>query len=151
MAAQTKTEIIGGEKWSCTQMPATQALAIEGRLIGPIMQAIGPLFGSLGQPAEMQAAAINQAFAAIARSVPPSEFSALIRELCEQAACDGKRVDFDTKFTGGTGVLLRYQVAWFVLRVNYQDFFDALLPEGAGERAQEAILKRMTGAGAVAA
>lgn len=151
MAAQTKTEEIGGERWSCTQMPATQALAIEARLVGPILQSLGPLFGALGQPDEAQAAAINQAFGAIAKAVPPAEFVSLIRELCEQAACEGKRVDFDTKFTGGKGVLLRYQVAWFVLRVNYQDFFDALLPEGAGERAQEAILKRMTGAGAVAA
>lgn len=151
MPCEMKSKIIGTEKWSCMQMSATRSLNLQARLIPPVLQAIGPLFSAMGQPDEVQVAAINQAFSAVANAIKPAEFAALIQELCEEAMKDGKRVEFESTFSGGKSVMLAYQVAWFVLEANLGDFFAELLPAGVHARAQEAIMKRMTGPGAVAA
>lgn len=151
MACETKTKTIDGEVWKVVQMPASQALALESRLLPAVAQGIGPLVAAMGKTASEQGTAISQAFAVISKALPPDDFAEIVRDLCSQAIRGNRRVDFEQDFSGGKGVLLRYQVAWFVLEANFADFFDALLPQGARDRAAEAFKSRIDGAAAEAA
>lgn len=135
MACKTIVEKIGDHEVSVMQLSATQALDLESRLAPAILQGIVPIVASLGQDDDTQMDAISTGLAGMVRALPPKELASLIRELCSQVMIDGQRVEFDAAFSGGDGVLLRYQIAWFVLRANFSGFFEALLPAGALERA----------------
>ena len=126
-------------------MSATEALTLESKIAPVLLQAVVPVLSTLGQSDDRQAEVISQAIGAVSRAMPPAEFAALIKELCSQSTLfkAGKRVDFERDFQGGGGVLLRYQVAWFVLETNFADFFGALLPAGVLDRAKDLFAQKM--------
>ena len=172
MGCKTITEKLGGHEVSVMQLSATEATALESRLAPVILQGIVPIVSSIGKSDDVQAAAISSGMSGMMSSMPPAEMAALMVELCEQVNIDGKRVEyeiidpafwvsiaamkpfqrnaiidvglqFDRDLGGADGVLLKYQLAWFVLRANFSGFFKALLPEGVGERAAKQFGKSL--------
>lgn len=144
MACETKSKQIGESVWSVTQLPATAALELEARLFPALTQGIAPIMGAIGTSPDEQRRAVAEAFSAVSKAIPPTEYAKLIRDLCSMAARDGKPVNFEVDFSGGSGVFLKYQVAWFVLEANFADPLADLLPAGIAER----VLEGMRSAGA---
>lgn len=138
MGCESKTREILGRRVSVTQMPASEALEVETKIAPAMLRGIVPLISVFGESDETQVDAIGKAVTNTTDALPADELVALIHKLCnpELVFIDGEGVDFDKHFSGGTGVLLRYQVVWFVLETNYSDFFGALFPEGVLERAK---------------
>lgn len=145
MPCEMKSKMIDGKRWTTMQMSATRALMLHSRLLPAFLQGIGPVFASLGKPDAEQLDAMSQAFSAISKAIPPAEFVAIVKELCEEAAIDGKRVDFDQAFSGGGGMVTCYKVAWFVLEANFSELFREVAPDGARERAQSLLMQKMAG------
>jgi len=135
---ETKTRLIGGRSWSCTQMPPTMALEFETELAPLFLHAIVPLVSVIGRSDADQADVLGKAISAMTSALPPKDMASMITRLCnpELVFVDKSGVEFDKDFAGGEGVLLRYQVVWFVLETNFSDFFGALLPEGVIARAK---------------
>ncbi len=143
---EDRKTVIDGHKLTVTQMAPTDALALEMR-IGPLLlKGLTAALGGAGKSEDDQVAAAVKGIETVFSSLPPDEMAEIITDLCSQPFMDGEKVQFDRDFAGGKGVLLRYRVAWWVLEVNYADFFGEMLPAGALARAQQMIERRMSSA-----
>lgn len=144
MPCETIPKQINGETWTVTQMPPTQALELEIRLAPVLMQGGARLFAAFGKGEAEQDAALQNAIVAMTDALPAKDLVEIIKGLCSQCFRNGERVVFEKDFQGGAGVMLRYQVAWFVLEANFADFFGAMLPDGMMDRAK-ALYDEKTG------
>ncbi|MDK1020036.1 MAG: hypothetical protein QGD90_00170 [Candidatus Hydrogenedentes bacterium] len=151
MGLDPKTEMIDGHKWTVCPFPARRAIQLKVRLakaIGPAIAELIPALGSLGidkpgvakdqdtkgeTKADVEAStdaalsAFPKAMACLAENLGEEEFTQTILDLMELSSRDDTQITpeyFDTAFAGNFAEM--YKAIWFILKVNYSDFFKGL-------------------------
>jgi hypothetical protein len=138
--------------------PAAKALRLQHKLVKIIGPAFGRLIGSLSSGDTDQVGKVSlgnikidgfevsQALESLFSQLSEDEFMSLIKELFSGVSCevtrDGKSVliDFQENFEARLDIVFQrklftiYPVIFFVLEVNFPDFFGQL--EGIGNRLQ---------------
>ena len=132
MAIETRTKTIGEHEVSVTQFPARRAIKLKMRLINIFGPAIGELLGSVDKvkgssviDANIKGSSLSAGFAKLAGAVDPDLMVALMEQLFTSVRLDGREFSWemaDTEYAGDIGRL--YEIAYFVLRVNFESFFD---------------------------
>jgi hypothetical protein len=124
---------IKGSKYSVTQFTARRALKLQTRL----MKMFGPFL------VEMFEKRPSTAFQMLASSISEQALDECVVELLSSTRKEGHELTpqiIDIEFAGDLGALI--DVLAFVLKVNYENFFPALLailPEAAESKKTEAV------------
>lgn len=171
MGLDPKTEIIDAHKWTVCPFPARRAIQLKVRLakaIGPAIAELIPALGSLGinkpgvakdrdtkdqdakgeTKADVEAStdaalsAFPKAMACLAENLGEEEFTQTILDLMELSSRDDTQITpeyFDTAFAGNFAEM--YKAIWFILKVNYSDFFKGLGASNIG-RSLKAFLPK---------
>lgn len=160
MGLDPKTETIDGHKWTVCPFPARRAIQLKVRLakaIGPAIAELIPALGALGKDdpgdakdqdakADVEASteaalsAFPKAMACLAENLGEEEFTQTILDLMELSSRDDTQITpeyFDTAFAGNFAEM--YKAIWFILKVNYSDFFKGLGASDIG-RSLKALL-----------
>ena len=141
MGLDAKTEMIDGHKWTVCPFPARRAIQLKVRLakaIGPAIAELIPALGALGKDApaadatpeantDAALSAFPKAMACLAENLGEEEFTQTILDLMELSSRDDTTITpeyFDTAFAGNFAEM--YKAIWFILKVNYSDFFKGL-------------------------
>lgn len=131
MAIETRKKTIGEHEVAVTQLPARRAIKLKIRLINIFGPAIGELLGSVENvkgstlmDADINGSTLSAGFTQLAKAVDPDLMVALMEQLFQAVRIDGKEFNWeiaDMEFAGDLGRL--YEIAFFVLRVNFESFF----------------------------
>lgn len=121
MACKDETKEINGKQYYVVQLPPRTALLIKFKLLALLGPAAKELAKGVGAKKADQTEALLDGFVSLFKDVNPVELVALMQEVTETAKCDGKRIQFDKHFQGS--LLEVYQVFFWVLTVNFSDFF----------------------------
>ena len=144
MACKQDSKIIGEHEYFVRQLPAKDALTLQFKLV----QILGGALASLGvqlkeNPSDAE---IVKMIGAMLQQVTigkdPEALMKLLVEIVCGATCDGKRItpggsnsdktySFNDLFNGDLSSI--FEVAVFVIQVNYADFLKGLLALGAAE------------------
>jgi hypothetical protein len=131
---ETKEKTIDGRRVTVSQFPARKALTLKVKLIKLFGPSLAQLFGgpkkmSLNSSIEEMAPAIEK----LSATLEPEQFLDLVLEMLTMTRVDGREVvpNFDMEFTGN--LLFVYKIAWYVIEVNYGNFFG---PNGIGRMGQ---------------
>lgn len=122
----TETTVIDGAEYSITQLPGRRGLEMFGKLAG----IMGPAaLEALSKGFSMDEDISNLAPIGLAlfSQIKPGELTTITDELFYAALINGKplKEQADIIFQGKTFTLLK--VIAFAVKVNYYDFFDALV------------------------
>ena len=143
MGIETKTRAIDGTKYAVTTFPARRGLKLQVTLVRTLGPALSELMKAVPKGVstknllnvdvklEHVAGALATAFSGLSEE----EFMALVMRLLESTSREGAEITeetFDLDFSGN--YMHVYKVLWFVLEVNYGDFF--------GERGLGSIIRR---------
>lgn len=129
MSIQTKEKMIDGRSIKVAQFPARRALQFKARILRLVAPFIGELMrtvgkgGKLSLDTDVPVETIVEAMNKIA-DVKPEEFVDLCVSLMQCTWIDGKEISesvFDMEFAGNT--LLMYKIIWYIVQVNFSDFF----------------------------
>lgn len=126
MACKEKTKAIGEHEVYCRQWPAKKAIINKlklAKMFGPAFARLAAAFNSDSAEAE-----ISSGIEALFASNDPEAVFAFMFTMVESATIDGQRVtdqNFDDLFLADLSLF--YKVMFFVLEVNYSDFFGGKL------------------------
>jgi len=126
---ETKEKNIEGDVYSVTQFPARMALRMKAKLIrlfGPVMTQVGILLLTK-QDDEQQKKDLIKAVELLSCHINENEFEAIAVELLSftrKNNAELKPALIDMEFAGNMAAL--YQVLWFVIEVNYSNFFQMI-------------------------
>lgn len=147
MLAGTKTKTIAGNVYTVVPFPAMKAIALQNKLfkmiVPPLAQAIGGItsFSSLraAVSSNLDGTALAGAVQSLLSNLDEEAFFSLLRELFANitvaVASDGKArtlvfttEQFESTFNAlfQCSLVNVYTLAFFVLEVNYPDFFDLI-------------------------
>lgn len=125
---ETREKTINGNKIEVTQFPARHALRYKCRLLRIIGPTIGALFENVKNLDEVkftdQDLNIGAAVKALVDRLDESEVLDLIIQLCQSTRFNGKEMNtalIDSEFSGNLTLL--YKIIYFILEVNFADFF----------------------------
>jgi hypothetical protein len=158
--AESKT--INEIPFKVVPFPAAKALRLQHKLIKIIGPAFGRLIGSLSSENTQVGAVslgnvridgfeVSQALESLFNQLNEDEFMLLVKELFSGVSCEVTRegktvlIDFQDKFEERFDIVFQrklftiYPVIFFVLEVNFPDFFGGL--EGIGNRLQTTLSK----------
>ncbi len=129
---------IGGQTFRVDQLPAKRALVLFariGKLLGPGLPKLVSAMANREDEASSNAAAA-EALSSILRDVEPEAFADFLEEIVQTAEIieNGQKlpVNFDGHFSGRMGDAV--QVAAFVLRELFGDFFTGVVASGKAVR-----------------
>ncbi len=131
MGLKKESLIINERKFEVTQWNATRAMVMKlkiGKYFGKALETLGNAEGKTFQELFMLA------LPAVLENNDPEEFVEFIKELLAGITVDGKKMSgvvFDMTFTGHLEQV--YEVLWFVVKVNYEDFFEYVLTSLTGK------------------
>jgi hypothetical protein len=126
MAIQSLDKEINGSIYTVTQFPARRALKIKAKLI----KIFGPIFAQVFLSIDTKKADKDQkndfiiAIEMLSNTLDPNEFENLIVELLQSSRKSGMELTtaiIDLEFAGDMSSL--YKLIWFVIEVNFADFF----------------------------
>lgn len=124
MSLKTETTRIGEHDYSVTQWNATKSMVMKlktAKYLGGFIEAIGELEGNIQTE-------LMKSLGSILDSVDPEAFVEFVKEVACSAVKGGERMSksrFDEYFAGD--ILAAYSLAFFVLKVNYEDFLASVL------------------------
>ncbi len=124
MSTKIETKQIGSHTYSVKQWDATKAMVMKIRLA----KYFGGIFEALSGKNESIEQALLSNLGKILDGVDEVEFIEFIKEVACAATIDGSRMNkslFDSYFTGD--LTEPYKVAFFVVKVNYEDFLASIL------------------------
>lgn len=134
MGIETRDTTIGGHKISVTQLPARRAITLKIKLIKTFGPGLAEVLGSIDRTktkgsstildSEISGSSLSAGFTKLADAVDPDVFLKLLEELFQGVRVDGVEWSWaiaDQNYAGDLGTL--YQIAFFVLKVNYESFF----------------------------
>ena len=154
MGLTPQTQTIDGHKWTVCPFPARRAIQLKVRLakaLGPAIAELIPALGALGkgdptpddsapeakdkEEVNIDAAlsAFPKAMDALAQNLGEEQFTQTILDLMQLSSRDDTAISetyFDAEFAGNYGEM--YRALWFILKVNYSDFFKGLDVSGIG-------------------
>lgn len=141
MACKTEKKEINGHEYSCTQLPASEAIKIQLKLTNILGESLGSVLGALvTKRDEDEDSSLKSALGSLGSKLDSQDFYDLFVKMINTCAKDGKRINFEQEFSGN--ILGAWEVFIFALQVNYRDFIDGLL-----SKAQESeLLQKLTGA-----
>jgi hypothetical protein len=137
---------IAGRSIRCNKLLATHGLKLQARLVrfmGPAIGKLSTLLAAMREdsvPGAVTGAAAAAVIAEMFMQRDPDEFVVLVKDICSvaEARADSGAydpVDIDELFPDGVGPEL-IELVVFVLKVQFADFFSALLRDGT------ALMKR---------
>lgn len=142
MACKDETATIDGMEVYCIQWPAETALEMKFRLVemfGPSLGEIGRIIGDEENEEEIDVASVIGGIVdKMFSHSSPKKIVRLIMDVVNSANIDGTRMNdaaFNDKFSGN--LKASYRVFFFVLKVNYSDFFEGSLAKGVLGKIQE--------------
>lgn len=121
---KNESKAIGEHEYNVVQWNATYAMVMKLKLLKYFGKALQNLSASDMTFNQKMMSSLNDIIA----EVDPDEFIKFIKEVACAAVRDGERmktVQFDMYFKDD--ILEAYQVAFFVLEVNYKDFLESVL------------------------
>ena len=130
MGLETKKEDIDGLMVSVTQFPGMEAIKLHSYLGRKIVPALAGIMGSVGSlkdlsmESDVDTEALSSAFATLFDQLTESELEKLLLRMLKTTTVDGaevKKETIDIIFSGRTTAI--YKILWFVIKVNYPDFF----------------------------
>ena len=131
MACERESEMIGEHEYTCIQWPAETALRFKFR--------IGKILGSGLEGVNFEDPnGTMQALGNILANAEPDVLVELMRDVACSTFRDGSQIKaphFNEYFSGSDLPIL-YKVFFFVLRVNYKDFFKGQVLEGLLAKAE---------------
>jgi len=139
---QTKEKNIEGATYMVTQLPARRALKLKARLI----KLFGPVFAqmylttSAEKSEDQQKQDMVRAVQILASTIDENVFENLVLEIVNGVRKNGVELTpsvVDIEFAGDIGTL--YQVVWFVLEVNFSNFFSMF---GIGNQSEQAPIPK---------
>ncbi len=126
---QTKEKLINGDMYMVTQLPARRAIKLKTRLVklfGPVIAQMY-LTTSEKKDEEQQKQDIVRAIQLLSSTLDENVFESMIMELLTGVRKNGHELTpsiVDMEFAGDLATL--YLVIWFVLEVNYANFFSMI-------------------------
>lgn len=120
---ETREKIIDGSTYSVTQLPARRALRMKAKLI----KIFGPVLAQLFVSATSKEAGnmdFVKAIELLGSHIDENSFEQICMELLVGVRKDGMELQpatIDLEFAGDIAGL--YKVLWFVIEVNYSNFF----------------------------
>lgn len=145
MGTKAKQTKINGRTYTTIQLDPTRALELDARIAPLLAGGVAPLVSAWGKGDEIQLAAIEQAVRSITEKLDPETYTKLIVDLCELAACEGQRIEFNAHFSEIDDPTERYRVAFFVLEANLGGFIEGLGISGLGAMARQAMEQAVPG------
>jgi hypothetical protein len=123
---QEKTKQIDGHNISVTQFPGRRALALKTKLIRLLGTPIAKLIADVKKiDADMDLSKMAGAVEALVSNLDEKDFVPFVLEMLQCTRIDGKEINdgvFDLEFAANLSLM--YKILWFVLEVNFGDFFD---------------------------
>ena len=126
---QTKEKFIEGSTYLVTQLPARRAIRLKAKLIkmfGPVFAQV--LITSTDATSDFEKKVdIVRAIEILSCQIEENSFENIVMELLNGVRKDGVELNqatIDMEFAGDMGTL--YQVIWFVIEVNFANFFSLL-------------------------
>lgn len=125
----TIDKFIDGANYSVTQFPARRALRLKARLIklfGPVLAQVF-LSADAKTTDEQQKKDLIKAIEILSCSIDENQFDTLAVELLSCTRKSGVELSaqaIDLEFAGDMSAL--YQVLWFVIEVNFANFFSLM-------------------------
>lgn len=120
MSTETLTTTINENKYSYTQLSATESLRLKFRLAGIIGGAAGEIAQGLGGSDSEQIASFGRAMSNVFRENDPDEIISLIERIFIPAFVNGERVNLDKHYKGEFAEM--YQALLWVLKSEYGGF-----------------------------
>ena len=130
---ETREKSIEGSTYQVTQLPARRAIRLKAKLI----KLFGPAFAQMYIANSANGPDIAKAIEILSSSIDENTFEALIVEVLNGVRKNGVELTppvIDLEFAGYMATL--YQVVWFVLEVNFSNFFQ-MMGIGALSNSQE--------------
>ncbi len=133
MAIETRKTNIGGHTVSVTQLPARRAISLKIKLIKVFGPGLAEVLGSIDKPkgasttildSDIKGSSLSAGFQKLVDAVDPDVFLGLLEELFQGVRIDNVEWSWelaDQNYAGDLGTL--YEIAFFVLKVNYESFF----------------------------
>jgi hypothetical protein len=136
---ETREKEINGAMYTVSQLPARRAIRLKAKLIKLFGPVLAQVFLNVGDVKSEQASkdSIVHAIELLGSSINEIEFENLVVELLQGVRKNGVELQpgiIDLEFAGDMAGL--YQVCWFVIEVNYANFFSML---GIGNHLSESI------------
>lgn len=125
MGLKTEEIIVGDHKFVVTQWNATKALIMKMKIGKYFASALTVLGAGTGQTFQEM---FMKAIPKVLEDNDPEQFVEFIKEVMAGVIVDGKRMDnikFDIIFSSNIAQV--YEVLWFIIKVNYEDFFEYVL------------------------
>lgn len=138
MAIETRDKEINGSIYTVTQLPARRALRLKAKLIkvfGPVLAQFFVTVSDSKDDESTQKNNIVKAVEMLGEHLDPNEFENLVVELLQGVRKGGMELTpaiIDLEFAGDMSSL--YQVLWFVIEVNFSNFFELM---GIGNKFQQ--------------
>ncbi len=137
MAIETREKEINGSRYTVTQLPARRAIRLKAKLIRILGPVIAQVFVTVTEKKNDldQKDSIVKAVELLGANLNENDFENTIVEILQGVRKDGVELVpaiIDMEFAGDMASL--YQVVWFVLEVNYANFFSML---GIGNQLDE--------------
>jgi hypothetical protein len=148
---EAKTKEINGHNYEVSPFPARHAFKLKAELLRKLGPGLAAMVGaakgdSLANP-ELDGAALATGVEALFSNLGTSdEIMALVEDIVRMTRRDGKEItgaSIDLDFQGQLSDL--YKVVWFVLEVNYGDFFEGASFGGLGELMKSKIASSISG------
>ena len=116
---ETREKTIDGAVYSVTQLPARRALKMKARLLKMFGATLGQLFNDSKN--------VCKAFEVLSQTLDENAFETLCIDLLTGVRKSGIELTpatVDIEFAGDIAGL--YKVLWFVIEVNYENFFQMM-------------------------
>jgi len=126
---ETREKFIEGATYTVTQLPARRAIKLKARLIklfGPVMAQIF-ITATATSAEEQKKNGLVKAIEILGNHIDENQFESLLVELLNGVRKNGVELTpsvIDLEFAGDIATL--YQVAWFVIEVNFANFFSLI-------------------------
>ena len=120
---ESKEKSINGDTYLVTQLPARRALKLQAKLI----RMFGPVLAQCFLTENNKNNDIVKGLEILANHIDENAFESLIVELLQGVRKNGMELTpatIDMEFAGDMAGI--YQVVWFVIEVNYANFFSMI-------------------------
>lgn len=140
---QTKEKTINGATYSVTQLPARRAIKLKAKLLklfGPVLAQVF-IFATDSKTDSLANENLIKGFEVLSAHIDENSFESLVTELLTGVRKDGLELTpaiIDLEFAGDMASL--YLVLWFILEVNYSNFFSLIGIGNQSTTDQSAIL-----------